>query len=258
MPDAAFDDPRLAALYDPLEADRHDLEVYASVAAEMGASSVLDIGCGTGELACRLVLAGLTVTGVDPAAASLDVARRKLGRRPGQLDPRRCDLAPPLSVDLAFMTGNVAAGVPDRRRLGCDASWRVTCAAAGWPPGVRDPRPCERGLDRWTRERSFRQVEVEGIGAVETWVDLTGRDGALVSFRWTFRFLATGEVLVSDSTLRFRTRDELDASLTSAGFDLVEVREAPIGRVPSGCSWRCGRSERTDRRRELRHTPLVG
>jgi hypothetical protein len=58
-------------------------------------------------------------------------------------------------------------------------------------------------------------------------VDVTHLDGPLVSFRWTFRFLATDEVLVSDSTLRFRSRGELEASLVSAGFELLEVRDAP-------------------------------
>jgi hypothetical protein len=44
MPDALFDDPRLARLYDPLDPDRSDLDVYAAMAAEFGARSVLDVG----------------------------------------------------------------------------------------------------------------------------------------------------------------------------------------------------------------------
>ena len=77
--DALFSEPRLAQLYDPLDADRSDLDAYVAMAAEFGAATVVDIGCGTGTLACLLAQRGLTVTGVDPAAASLDVARRKPG-----------------------------------------------------------------------------------------------------------------------------------------------------------------------------------
>jgi 2-polyprenyl-3-methyl-5-hydroxy-6-metoxy-1,4-benzoquinol methylase len=40
---------------------------------------VLDIGCGTGTFALMLAKRGLEVTGVDPAEASLDVARTKTG-----------------------------------------------------------------------------------------------------------------------------------------------------------------------------------
>ena len=81
MPDAIFEEPRLAQIYDPLDPDRRDLEVYAAVAAEFGARSVLDIGCGTGTFACLLADRGFTVTGVDPARASLDVAKSKPARK---------------------------------------------------------------------------------------------------------------------------------------------------------------------------------
>jgi hypothetical protein len=47
-----------------------------------------------------------------------------------------------------------------------------------------------------------------------------------VSFRSTFTF-SDGEVLTSDSTLRFRGRDEVAGSLEAAGFAVAEVRDAP-------------------------------
>jgi hypothetical protein len=37
--DAAFEDPRQAELYDPLDPDRSDLDVYAAMAGEFGAAS---------------------------------------------------------------------------------------------------------------------------------------------------------------------------------------------------------------------------
>jgi len=40
---------------------------------------VLDIGCGTGTFACLLGARGIEVVVVDPAGASLDVARAKPG-----------------------------------------------------------------------------------------------------------------------------------------------------------------------------------
>ena len=49
----------------------------------------------------------------------------------------------------------------------------------------------------------------------------------LVSFRSTFVFEADGTTLTSDSTLRFRRREEVADSLRSAGFDLDDLRDAP-------------------------------
>ena len=48
-----------------------------------------------------------------------------------------------------------------------------------------------------------------------------------VSFRDTYRFLADGTVVTSDSTLRFRSRDEVESSLVTAGYRVLDVREAP-------------------------------
>lgn len=48
-----------------------------------------------------------------------------------------------------------------------------------------------------------------------------------VSFRYTYRFLADGAVVTSDSMLRFRSRDEVESSLIAHGYRALDVREAP-------------------------------
>ncbi|MEV0292152.1 hypothetical protein [Nocardia sp. NPDC050710] len=48
-----------------------------------------------------------------------------------------------------------------------------------------------------------------------------------VSFRHTYRFLTDGAIITSDSTLRFRSRDEIESSLIACGYHLQDVREAP-------------------------------
>ncbi len=79
VPDLIFADPRLAAIYDEIDGDRCDLLHYEAIVDELGARSMLDIGCGTGVLGCRLAVRGVSVFGVDAAQASLDVARAKPG-----------------------------------------------------------------------------------------------------------------------------------------------------------------------------------
>jgi hypothetical protein len=45
--DALFEEPRLAAIYDAIDDDRSDLDVYAAIVDELGAQVVLHVGCGT-------------------------------------------------------------------------------------------------------------------------------------------------------------------------------------------------------------------
>jgi SAM-dependent methyltransferase len=225
--DALFEEARLAGLYDPLDPDRSDLDVYAAMAAEFGARSVLDVGCGTGTLACLLAGQGFTVTGIDPAAASLAVARGKPGADRVRWRHGAAASLPPLQVDLAVMTGNVA------QVFVTDQEWAQTLRAvrAALRPGGRlvfeSRDPGRKAWLDWTREHTHRRVTVPGTGPVETWTDLTGVRDGLVSFRTSFIFGADGAVLTSYSTLRFRGREELAASVTAAGLAVDEVRDAP-------------------------------
>jgi len=222
--DAHYENPRLAALYDPLDSDRPDLEVYAAMAAEFGARDVLDIGCGTGTFACLLAARGFAVTGLDPALASLEIARAKeFGDRVRWVHGP-ADALPPLQVDLVTMTGNVA------QIFLTDADWAAVLAAAraALRPGGRlvfETRdPARRAWLGWGSESS---AVVPGIGGLTTRSVVTGVRGEFVTFRVTYAFASDGAVLTADSTLRFRGRDAITESLAAAGFAVAEVRDAP-------------------------------
>jgi SAM-dependent methyltransferase len=225
--DPCFELPRLAALYDPLDPDRADLLAYLGMAGEFGARSVLDIGCGTGTLACVLATLGLEVTGLDPAGASLGIARTKPGGDRVRWVHGDVTALPPLQVDLAVMTGNVAQVF-----LGDDEWQRVLAAAhAALRPGGRlvfETRdPARRAWQDWDRAHTCQHRDVPGAGTVTDWLEVTQVRGDLVTFRWTVRFAADGAELTSDSTLRFRSREETGESLRAAGFAVDEVRGAP-------------------------------
>lgn len=227
MPDAIFAHPRLAAVYDAFEGDRDDLTAYLDIAHELGARSVLDVGCGTGCLALLLADRGHAVVGVDPAEASLAVARAKPGSERVTWFHGDATTLPDLAVDLAVMTGNVAQVF-----LGDDEWFRTLqgIRRALRPGGhvvFETRRPGRRAWEDWAVDTAPVRVEVPGIGAVERRFELTEVRLPFVSFRCVYRFLADGTVLSSDSTLRFRDREEVAASLADHGFAVLDVREAP-------------------------------
>lgn len=227
MSDDIFEHPRLVAIYDAIDPDRSDLDVYAAIVDELGAHSVLDVGCGTGTFALILADRGLAVTGVDPAAGSLDVARAKPGARRVRWVHGDASGLPSMQVDLATMTGNVAQAIVDA------PAWEGTLRGvhAALRPGgylvfeTRDP--AYRAWQEWNRAASYRVTEIPGVGAVESWVEVTDVSGPLVTFRWTWVFASDGDVLTSDSTLRFREPDEVEAALIAHGYDLAGFRGAP-------------------------------
>ncbi|MEZ5379188.1 MAG: class I SAM-dependent methyltransferase [Acidimicrobiales bacterium] len=225
--DPIFSHPRLAAIYDVVDGERDDLVHYLSWLDEVGATSVLDVGCGTGTLACALALRGTEITAVDPAVASLEIAQTKAGAEQVRWVNGDATTLPKLCVDAAVMTGNVAQVFLD------DTDWLATLSgirAALRPDGhlifeTRDPMA--RGWTEWTAEHTRRLVATGDGGVVETWTELLDVALPLVTFRHTYCFSPGGTTLTSDSTLRFRERDELVESLGVSGFAVVDVRDAP-------------------------------
>jgi len=226
VPDPIFADPRLAPLYDVFDDDRSDLDLYRAVAREVGARRVLDVGCGTGTLALLLAGDGLEVTGVDPAGASLDVARAKPGADRVTWWHGDATTLPPLAVDLATMTGNVA------QVFLSDDDWSATlrgirgALAPGGHLVLETRRPGARAWEAWAADAGAGARDVPGVGRVVEEFAVTEVALPLVSFRSVFRF-PDGTEVASASTLRFRSLAEVRASLAAAGLDVVDVRDAP-------------------------------
>ncbi|MCU1701250.1 MAG: Methyltransferase type 11 [Mycobacterium sp.] len=177
MPDAIFAHHRLAPIYDAFDGDRDDLPAYLNIADELGAGRVLDIGCGTGCLAILLADGGRTIVGVDPAEASLEVAKSK--DRTGRITwvhgdatilgraKRREAVLPALAADLALMTGNMA------QVFLTDDAWTQTLQ--GIHAALRSHgylafetrRPERRACEEWIADTPQVTLDVPGIGLVE-------------------------------------------------------------------------------------------
>jgi SAM-dependent methyltransferase len=220
--DEHYVDPRLVALYDIENPRGADTDFYLGLADELDARCIVDLGCGTGLLTRELATAGRQVLGVDPAPAMLAVARRQPGAehvRWVEGDARA--LGTP-DADLLVMTGNVAQVFLD------DADWLRTLAAihAALRPGgylaFESRNPHDRAWERWNRAATYAQFDSPN-GPMESWLELVQVGEDRVCFAGHNVFLSTGEVVVVQSELRFRSRDELSRTLADAGFTVEHV-----------------------------------
>lgn len=225
MPGILFAQPRLAAIYDALHPDRSDLDPYLWLVDRLKPGSVLDLGAGTGTFACRLAGEGVEVIAVEPAAASIDVARRKPGADRVRWITGDATALPNVTVDVVTMTGNVGEHLDDREWLdtlrACHAALRPGGSLVF---GSRDPTG-EPWL-AWNRDSTFERAEIPGVGVVEHWLDITDTGPDRFSFRWTFVFEADGATFDWDATFRVRSKAEIAHALQTAGFDTVDIDES--------------------------------
>ena len=217
--DRLFSEPSLAELYDAFCEGRRDFSFYLPLV--MSAESVLDVGCGTGELLRLAREAGHTgrLCGLDPAAAMLQQARR----RP-DIEWALGDLASvdwDREFDLVVMTGHAfQVFVEDDQLRASLAAIRSALAERG-RFAFETRNPLARAWEGWTPDNA---VEVVRGGVVVRMAHevQTPVDGNVVSFTIAFTSPSWDRPQVSRSTLRFLDADSLSSFLSRAGLAIEE------------------------------------
>ncbi|HEX3002868.1 MAG TPA: class I SAM-dependent methyltransferase [Angustibacter sp.] len=209
------------ASYDQLNAGDHDHRFYAALAQERAARRVLDLGCGTGGLACLLARNGHEVIAVDPDPGMLHVARARPGAAHVDWRLGTSDSVLTAGADLAVMTGHVAQVFVD------DDAWCTTlrhlhqALVPGGTLAFETRNPAARGWQAWTREETLQTVSTPE-GPVEVWHEVVDVDLPRVAYDTLTRNLATGEQTTTREVLAFRGREALRATVREAGYAVVD------------------------------------
>lgn len=219
--DPVFARPELAELYDLFNPWMACDDFYKARAVASG-GPVLDLGCGTGMLACAIALEGIDVVGADPAEGMLRVARSRPGaermtwvRTTGQdLDVNR-------RFAFAYMTGHAFQAVlTDEDTVALFRAVGRHLRSDGRFV-VETRNPTMRAWEAWAPE--VEVVDNPVFGRVEeTHNAVLNPKTGLVEIDTRYRFLDTGEIRTGGSKLRFIDRDRLARLIEAAGLSVVE------------------------------------
>jgi SAM-dependent methyltransferase len=212
LPDEHYINPELAELYDLDSPWSSDRDFYLSQAGPTP-QSILDFGCGTGLICNAFAELGHNVTGVDPARAMLDVARRKpFGAKIEWVEASAQTFRMHKRFDLMIMTGHAfQVLLEDEDVSAAFESIRIHLAPGG--KAVFESR--NRAID-WASEWSREFVLNTPNGHVrESWRVFPMEKDRL-EFESIYRF--PHKTLVSKSELRFMSQTEIEAQLAAAGL----------------------------------------
>jgi SAM-dependent methyltransferase len=189
---------------------------YRALADEIGARSIVDLGCGTGLLTRSLAASGRTVTGVDPSHAMINYARRQPGADAVTWIHGDAAAIPPTgAVDLVVCTGNAIMHVSPATL----PSVLRALAAALRPGGTLsfDSRhPAHREWEQWTPAATYSERTLAD-GLLREWLDVTEVESGRVVFD-AHNVFPDGEERVYTNVLHFRSADQFRRELVEAGF----------------------------------------
>jgi SAM-dependent methyltransferase len=212
LPDEHYLNPELAELYDLDSPWSPDRDFYLSQAGPPP-QSILDFGCGTGLICNAYAALGHDVTGVDPARAMLDVARRKpFGAKIEWVEATAQTFRSEKRFDLIIMTGHAfQVLLEDEDVRSAFETMRMLLKPGG--KAVFESR--NRFID-WAQEWSGEFVLGAPKGPVrESWRVFPMQNDRL-KFESVYRF--PDKTLVSKSELRFMSRSEIETQLAAAGL----------------------------------------
>lgn len=221
MVDRIFSERQLATLYDLLAPwGEPDDQFYLPLV--MAARSVLDIGCGTGQLLRAARGAGHTgrLVGLDPAGAMLDVARSRTDIEwiLGDLSTVSLDR----EFDLIVMTGHAfQVFLTDDQLRAALAAIRAALADDG-RFAFETRNPAARAWERWTPDHIRELITPDGVVVSLSYTDEPSVDGEFVRFTHRFMSPSWDEPQLSQSTLRFLDADTLAGFLSDAGLTIEE------------------------------------
>ena len=217
-----FSDRRLVALYDTLNTLGVDSEFFCSEIAKLEASSIIDLGCGTGLLTNELARRGHKMIGIEPSEAMLAIARTKPDAAHIKWIKGSFEQMEELQADMVLMTSHVAQFFLN------DTEWQAMLKAAyrALKPGghvVFDIRRLTKPpFIGWPTEDSRRTFENTTVGSIEWWFKLLEIKDTHVRYELHYLFVHSGEEIVSTNELIFRSQEEIIQALSDAGFK-VEI-----------------------------------
>lgn len=217
MPDY---DRRLVDLYDDDNPDGQDHDYYRALAERVDARSVLDLGCGTGILTVTFARPGRSVVGVDPSAAMLDLARTRSNGSSVTWVHGDSRAIPTTGFDYAVMTGNVAQHIPapDWLRTLLDLH---AAMAPGALLAFESRNPAARAWEHW--EQGVPSLRQTTHGPLREWSLVRTLGAGRVVLTAHNVFETTGEHVIHEETLTFRTEEEIRNGLDEAHFLVSRV-----------------------------------
>lgn len=217
MPDAHYENYKLAEIYDLDSPWSIDRDFYLSLAASVP-QKILDLGCGTGLLCNAYAQKGHDVTGIDPSRTMLDIAHQKSnGKRIEWVQSSAQNYNSEKSFDLIIMTGHAFQVLLENS----DVLATFEVIKNHLKPSGRFVFESRNPYIDWPKKWDYDMVFESPKGTVKETRRFLKIENNKMTFELNYQF--PDEKLVSNSMLRFWTYQEINNHLISSKLCIDEI-----------------------------------
>ncbi|MGM0834695.1 MAG: class I SAM-dependent methyltransferase [Bacillota bacterium] len=212
-------------VYDQINRWGKDDEFFLALLKKANVKKIADLGCGTGRLTSHFAKANYQISAVDPNEEAIEYAKNK--EYPGDVTWIVGDSSnlQTNAFDAVIMTANVA------QVFLTDKSWQhvISDVYRALKPGghfIFDSRnPLAKEWEQWEKDMTPDVATNKTSGEpLEIWTEYEGFVEDVFTFYETVKNARTDEVLIHEKMqLRFRTQEEIHASLQQVGFSEIQV-----------------------------------
>ncbi len=219
MPDEHYENPKLARIYDLSSGWSQDRDFYLHLASTATPQNILGLGCGTGLICNAYASKGHNVTGVDPAPAMLDVARRSpQGNNIEWTLSTAQNYSSSKRFDLAIMTGHAFQVLLEDQ----DVLQTFAMVAQHLAPQGRFVFESRNPAIDWaTKWHNTTTLTTPTGVVVHEERQMLQRSATQLSFDTHYHF--PEETIVSHSVLRFLSHREITHHLQASGLRVEKL-----------------------------------
>lgn len=212
-------------VYDQINRWGKDDEFFLKLLKKANVKRIADLGCGTGRLTAHFAQENYQISAIDPNQEAIDYAKNKACQGDVTWIVGDSSNLESHTYDAVIMTANVA------QVFLTENSWQLVLSDVyrALKPGgafIFDTRnPLAKEWEKWELDMTPDYAKDEESGdPLEIWTEYEGFVGDVYTFYETVKNSRTNEVIIHEKMqLRFRTQEEIHASLQQVGFSNIQV-----------------------------------
>lgn len=222
MKNAEFKNTKLAQIYEDFNNFSTDEDFWLERIQELSPKHITDFWSGTGLFTCQLEQLGYSVTWIEPALPVLEIAKSKPNGNKIQWLHWSSEKLKDFKTDLVLLTSHVAQFLTHAN------DWKIFLTNSfnvlhSWGYIMFDSKnPVLKTWESYSREK-YNRTKSTQFWDVNMQIELWEIEWNIVSHTIHYSFVDTWEELVSENTLIYRTKEEIEKDLREAGFRITQV-----------------------------------